>query len=79
METNTEKKPRGGARPGAGRKTVPDDQKSVTKTVNLYPDEWEALEAHADRIGARSVGVFAAQILRQYLHQNAMKLDRFHN
>jgi hypothetical protein len=84
MEDTTEKKPygRGGYRPGAGRKTgyrKPPEEKSVSKSVSLTPGEWKDLEAHSTRVGAQSVTKFAAQLLRQYLHQNAPKLDRFNS
>lgn len=69
---------RGGWREG-GRPKIAESKKATNKTVCLYPDEWAALEAHAARVGARSVGVFAAQILRQYIHSQAVKLSNFNS
>ena len=47
MENNEKKDPRGGARPGAGRKPRP----TVQKMVRLTPEEVEAIDQRAAALG----------------------------
>jgi len=69
---------RGGWRGGL-RPKVAKGRKAVTKATCLYPEEWDALEQHAARLGITSATKLIAQIARQYIHQNAPKLDRFNS
>jgi len=64
---------RGGWRGGV-KPAVPTNRKASARSVTLMPDEWEALEQHAERLGVRTVTQLMAQLMRQYIHQNAGKI-----
>ena len=70
----TTKRGRGGPQPGSGRPRMAESEKAISKSITLSPQEWRDLAAHAERVGARTPAIFAAQIIRQYLHAQAGKL-----
>lgn len=47
---------RGGKREGSGRKTKTDDAKTVNRTIALYPEEWEQLDAISHALGTTRSG-----------------------
>ena len=55
--------PRGGARAGAGRKTIADDKRRVQMTIYVLPET----KASLDRL--KEKGVTAGQLLDGYIRQ----------
>lgn len=69
MQDKAEKDPRGGARPGAGRKKGGENstrEDAINRSVTLAAAEWEELGKEAKRYGI-SANKLAARIIRAHL------------
>ena len=70
MQDKTKKDPRGGARPGAGRKKGGENstprEDATNRSVTLAAAEWDELGKEAKRYGI-SANKLAARIIRTYL------------
>ena len=69
MQDKAQKDPRGGARPGAGRKKGGENstrEDAINRSVTLAAVEWEELGQEAKRYGI-SANKLASRIIRAYL------------
>lgn len=70
MQDKAKKDPRGGARPGAGRKPRQDAEKKQQNSIGLLPAEWQAL----GEMGAAqdlSATQYAAEILKRHIAERS--------
>ncbi len=70
MQDKAKKDPRGGARPGAGRKPRQDAEKKQQHSIGLFPAEWHALGEMGAAQGL-SATQYAAEALKRHIAERS--------